>query len=308
MKIYLPVFFIITLLVPAPSPSNAAVLSIQRPDRPAVATYDYRATTREKVGKSGVVTSGDRIWQCGGTQCTSRGPWPIPDVVSCQSLAGQVGEITSYGYAGKQLNPNQLSQCNSAVRAVTPITPTPRLSSENTPSRVKSPVQPALPGSVPLPAPMQQRPGSGFPGVPPVDSGFTRSMPDNQGPGIVGGGFAAGVTQPSHIPKIATMGTLTVKGASFSPKVANVPGLTVRGASFSPKVASVSILTVKGAAFSPKNATTDKLTVKGAIFSLKTATVAILTVKGQTFAPRTATTDLLTVKGIKKRSLTIPGN
>jgi hypothetical protein len=308
MKIRIIICVVLMLAGISASLLQAAGFAIQRTERAVAATYDYRATTIDRVKKSGTVTAGDRQWQCRGNQCTAKGPWPTPDVQSCQALANQVGQITAYGHSAKQLTASQLSQCNRGVRTVTAPRPAAGFQPESSPARAKTllpsttpeqPAKPKIPSTIPQAVGKQPARQSG---------GFAR-LPEPGKPAAerAAGGFAAGVVQPPFTPKAITTGSLVIKGTTFSPKAVTTGSLVIKGTTFSPKAVTTDSLVIKGTTFSPKTATTDSLVIKGASFSAKTATTAPLTIKGQLFSPKSTTTGVLTIRGARVRP-NIQGN
>jgi len=95
------------------------------------ATFNYTATTRDEVKKSGVVIASGLSWRCRNKSCTITGPWPTPGIGACASLRKEVGEIVSYGHPGRKLSSTQLVQCNkgtatakSPAAKLSPVRPT----------------------------------------------------------------------------------------------------------------------------------------------------------------------------------------
>ena len=74
--------------------------------------YDYSAVLAGQGRIMGPVNAGGIVWQCNAKYCTTRGPWPVPGVKSCNALAMIVGQLASYGYKGHILSPNDMATCN----------------------------------------------------------------------------------------------------------------------------------------------------------------------------------------------------
>lgn len=83
----------------------------------AATEYTYTAETLAPAQKQGIVKAGGLSWRCQGARCTVTGPWASPGVGACKALAREVGEIRSYGRAGRQLAAAELRQCNAGVAA-----------------------------------------------------------------------------------------------------------------------------------------------------------------------------------------------
>ena len=74
--------------------------------------FDYSAVLAGQGKVNGPVNAGGIVWQCNVKYCTTRGPWPVPGVKSCNALATIVGQLASYGYKGHMLSPNDMATCN----------------------------------------------------------------------------------------------------------------------------------------------------------------------------------------------------
>ena len=98
-----------------------AIFAIGAPASHAQTLFTYTAETIKNVGKTGGVVAGALKWECTGTRCTIAGPWPSLGVGDCQSLAGTVGPIKSFGRPGALLNAGELDRCNN--RGIGLITP-----------------------------------------------------------------------------------------------------------------------------------------------------------------------------------------
>jgi hypothetical protein len=109
--------------------------------------FQYSARTQAPLKVKGNVTAGGIVWQCGGNQCTTTGPWPSPGVGSCAALARQIGYITYYGHSGAALSGEQLKQCNKGVSG--PGSPAPSTTGTTggtvTPAPAPAPVTPTIP-------------------------------------------------------------------------------------------------------------------------------------------------------------------
>ncbi len=81
--------------------------------------FDYSAVIAGQGRINGPVNAGGIVWQCNPKYCTTRGPWPVPGVKSCNALAKIVGPLTSYGYQGRMLSPNDMAVCNGNQTATT---------------------------------------------------------------------------------------------------------------------------------------------------------------------------------------------
>jgi hypothetical protein len=88
--------------------------------------YQYVAVTEAPAAASqGPVRAGSLTWQCKGNRCSLGGPWPVPGVSACHSLAQVVGRLRSYGHVNAQLTPAQMQQCNAGVSAAKSTLQTP---------------------------------------------------------------------------------------------------------------------------------------------------------------------------------------
>ncbi len=85
---------------------------------PNGARYDYTATFAGSVKMQGAVTASGIIWKCGGNQCRTSGPWPVPGVGACNALALQEGFIVDYGSLNRKLLPNDLASCNKGIPVI----------------------------------------------------------------------------------------------------------------------------------------------------------------------------------------------
>lgn len=74
--------------------------------------FDYSAVLAYPGHINGPVNAGGIVWQCNTKYCTTRGPWPVPGIKSCNALAAIVGQLASYGYKGRMLSPNDMATCN----------------------------------------------------------------------------------------------------------------------------------------------------------------------------------------------------
>ena len=159
--------------------------------------FDYSAVLASQGRINGPVNAGGIVWQCNAKYCTTRGPWPVPGVKSCNALAMIVGPLTSYGYKGRMLSPSDMATCNgkqttAAKPAIVPVNPLGALL-----QNLGGNNQPGLPGSSPPPSPL---PGFG------------------QQAAIAGTGSAT----------IRTM-TLTVTGTAFLPNTVRTAAIQASG-------------------------------------------------------------------------------
>jgi len=81
--------------------------------------FDYSAVLAGQGRINGPVNAGGIVWQCNAKYCTTRGPWPVPGVKSCNALAAIVGQLASYGYKGRMLPPNDMAICNGRQATAT---------------------------------------------------------------------------------------------------------------------------------------------------------------------------------------------
>ena len=81
--------------------------------------FDYSAVIAGQGRVNGPVNAGGIVWQCNPKYCTTRGPWPVPGVKSCNALAKIVGPLASYGYQGRMLSPGDMATCNGNQTATT---------------------------------------------------------------------------------------------------------------------------------------------------------------------------------------------
>lgn len=112
-KIIVPVVLGVALLIMAPP----GALEAGAAEEGAAPIYTYTAVTQTKAMKQGMVMVGSLRWQCRGSECSIRGPWPSPEVAACHRLAEQVGPIRSYGRPGRELSRDQLAECNKGIKA-----------------------------------------------------------------------------------------------------------------------------------------------------------------------------------------------
>src|SRR5690242_3814232 len=88
------------------SPALAALAMILLASAAQAQQFDYSAVIAGQGRVNGPVNAGGIVWQCNPKYCTTRGPWPVPGVKSCNALAKIVGPLASYGYQGRMLSPN----------------------------------------------------------------------------------------------------------------------------------------------------------------------------------------------------------
>lgn len=96
--------------LPAAQPAPAVPAKV-----PVAAIYEYRAEVSGPARRQGSVKAGGIDWKCSGARCTTAGPWPVPSVEACRALAREVGVITRYGHAKRELTAEELQRCNSGV-------------------------------------------------------------------------------------------------------------------------------------------------------------------------------------------------
>ncbi len=107
------------------SASLAAKTGVQGQTAPVAHQYRYTARTQDALKQSGRVRAGSLRWACRGKACTITGPWPVPGVSACNTLAKRVGRIVEYGHPGRKLNNRQLARCNQGLAVVIPKKPKP---------------------------------------------------------------------------------------------------------------------------------------------------------------------------------------
>jgi hypothetical protein len=208
------------------------------------ATYSYIAETGVPAKKQGAVMAAGVFWNCGGSQCTTSGPWAVPGVGACAALAQQIGNIKSYGHSQKKLSAPELAQCNAGVADAKPSAP-----SSNAPN-------PSAKSKIPDNVPPTSKP------VAPPEKG---SAPDTNTPAKSGGFLPKDQTSSKSSarsgPAAFTTESLTITGTgvlagrgAFTPRTFTVEGLAVTG---------IGTLTARRE-FSPKTFTaTDGLTITG---------------------------------------------
>ena len=103
--------------------------------------FDYSAVLAGQGKVNGPVNAGGIVWQCNVKYCTTRGPWPVPGVKSCNALATIVGQLASYGYKGHMLSPNDMATCNGKQ-----ATTAQGSSAQGTPVNPANPLAALLPG------------------------------------------------------------------------------------------------------------------------------------------------------------------
>ncbi|MFV2057420.1 MAG: hypothetical protein ACC707_13185, partial [Thiohalomonadales bacterium] len=94
--------------------ANPKAVTIAPPSA-LVKQYNYTAKLKAATRRTGILNIRGIKWNCQGTRCTTRGPWPQPGINSCNQLAQKVGQITVYGHPGKRLSTGQLATCNKGV-------------------------------------------------------------------------------------------------------------------------------------------------------------------------------------------------
>jgi hypothetical protein len=187
---------------------------------PTPTQYDYAATLAAIAKMQGAVVASGITWQCQGTRCTTRGPWPAPGVGGCAALAKLVGAVTAYGRPGAQLSPADLASCNQGVQseAVAPKLSVAPLAPANT-------APPASPPPADTPGPKSTPPPS------------TRSGPVSvRTAALQVTGTGALAPLPPFKPKSVRTATLQVTGSgaaavsgTFPPKVIRTAPLSATG-------------------------------------------------------------------------------
>jgi hypothetical protein len=125
--------------------------------------YQYVAVTEAPAAaRQGPVRAGMLTWQCKGNRCSLSGPWPVPGVSACRSLAQVVGRLRSYGHVNAQLTPAQMQQCNAGVTAAKSTLQTPA----RIPPAIGGPAGAQLPSAPPRVTPGGQPPGMAGMSVP----------------------------------------------------------------------------------------------------------------------------------------------
>jgi len=84
----------------------------------AAQSYSYRVELAETAKKSRV-RAGNVNWECLGKYCIANARGGNVSVGGCRELAGQVGRVTSYRSEIKQLDGDQLDECNAVLAAGT---------------------------------------------------------------------------------------------------------------------------------------------------------------------------------------------
>jgi hypothetical protein len=100
-----------------PSPVTPALTPQTLKVMPTSKHFDYAAMFAAPVRIEGAVTASGIIWKCGGKECRTSGPWPVPGVGACNSLALREGIITGYGHPDRKLSAGELATCNKGVEA-----------------------------------------------------------------------------------------------------------------------------------------------------------------------------------------------
>lgn len=88
--------------------------------RPGAVQYTYTARTVAPVRRSGEVVVLGVHWNCEGTTCTARGPWPRPVMAGCAALVGAIGPISALGRPGAEFTAAQVNECNGRAAAPPP--------------------------------------------------------------------------------------------------------------------------------------------------------------------------------------------
>ena len=97
-----------TILAAAAFASLAATPALAR-DR------DFSARLATPVSEHTRVIAERTVWQCEGDTCRAVADHPST-VRTCRSFVREAGPVTAYGFAGGELNAEQLAQCNASAR------------------------------------------------------------------------------------------------------------------------------------------------------------------------------------------------
>lgn len=84
------------------------------PAAAATQSYSYRVELAETAKKS-QVRAGNVNWECRGKHCIASARGGNVSVRGCRELADQVGRVVSYRSEIKQLEGDQLDECNAVL-------------------------------------------------------------------------------------------------------------------------------------------------------------------------------------------------
>ncbi|MDX2238474.1 MAG: hypothetical protein NW203_13005 [Hyphomonadaceae bacterium] len=83
---------------------------------PAIARdREFSAKLSVPVAEHTRVVAERTVWQCEGDTCRAVADHPAT-VRTCRSFVREAGPVTAYGFAGSELNADQLAQCNASAR------------------------------------------------------------------------------------------------------------------------------------------------------------------------------------------------
>ena len=165
--------------------------------------FDYSAVLASQGRINGPVNAGGIVWQCNAKYCTTRGPWPVPGVKSCNALATIVGPLASYGYKGRMLSPSDMASCNGNQTAT---------------------AYPAPANSQPLPGQQPKPANQSAAAINPLGALFQNLANANNGKNSSNGGSSGSSTPPANsTPPPGTSassssapGPLTIRTAAFT--------------------------------------------------------------------------------------------
>ncbi|HEX3064659.1 MAG TPA: hypothetical protein VHQ39_04225 [Dongiaceae bacterium] len=194
--------------------------------------FDYSAVIAGQGHVNGPVNAGGIVWQCNAKYCTTRGPWPVPGVKSCNALAMIVGQLASYGHKGRMLSPGDMATCNGKQAAATQAAHT-----QGVPANLINPFAALLPGLAGLGA--NTAPGAA-PGQTPATPSFSQQA-----------AIAGTPPGPIRTPTLTVTGTgslipTTPTVSSFTPVTVRTSQLRVTGTTFYPITVRTRTLTVSG--------------------------------------------------------------
>ena len=225
--------------------------------------FDYSAVLAGQGRINGPVNAGGIVWQCNAKYCTTRGPWPVPGVKSCNALAAIVGQLASYGYKGHMLSANDMANCNGRQATATNQGPA---NMQTQPGQQPQPANQSSAAINPLAALLQNMANAngGNSGTANSNNGVNNSN--------AAGGSSGNSTPPSSTPSASTPAPSTGVSVPVSIRTAD---LTATGtgsltlSSFAPTTVHTKSLRVTGtgslagAPFTPMTIHTRPLTVRG---------------------------------------------
>lgn len=166
--------------------------------------FDYAAVLAYPGHINCPVNAGGIVWQCNTKYCTTRGPWPVPGVKSCNALAAIVGQLASYGYKGRMLSANDMAACNGKQASAANQAPA---NSQGQPGQQSQPANQSAAAINPLGALFQNLPNSNG-----GNSGNGNS--NNSASNSNASGGSSGSSTPA--PSASTTGAISVRTAALT--------------------------------------------------------------------------------------------